>query len=193
MDQPTAKNTQAKNMQQYQIQLKQKQEQLMQTLEAKRKVAKQVMEASIIEANTALAKLPEGSDQYKRLDDHIFNAHTAAASLHSAYQAISQLPLCCDKALLQKDMSTKIQVAGDVLNTLKQNRDDIKRARIAEHKMHEAVDAYKTSCRITAVRSKYWNKAFLFKAQPLPSSDNEDGGVEAESDEAEEADEAEAE
>jgi hypothetical protein len=75
------------------IQLKQKQQQLMQSLETQLEQAKQLMEAAIIEANTALAKLPEGSDTYTRLDFHNGNAQTIVTSLHSANQAMFKLPV----------------------------------------------------------------------------------------------------
>jgi hypothetical protein len=65
-------------------------------------------------------------------------------------------------------MSIKIEEAEKLLDTLKQNMDDNKRAHITEYKMHQAVDAYNASGRITAVRSKNDNKPFFFKAQPPP-------------------------
>jgi hypothetical protein len=189
MDQPNTKNMAEKTKQQYLIDLQNKQKELMKKLEVKRNEAKQVMEASITEANTAMANLPEGFDEYTRLDDHILNANTAVTLLHSAYQAISRLPVCCDRALLQKDMPTKIQVAGDVLENLKRNKDDITRARNAIQKMHKAVDDYNNSDRITAVTSNNYKRHFIVKAQPPPSSDNEDEEAEEAEEEAEEAEE----
>jgi hypothetical protein len=212
MDQPTAKNMQAKNMQgknmhQYYIhpRLRQQQEQLFKRLEDERKEAKKVMVAAIIEANTAKAKLPEGNhDQYKRIDDHILNAQTTLDSLIKANNAMSKLTLRFDDgAFLQKDMQKKIQLAQDVLDTLKGDKDDITRAHNAEHMMHEAVGKYNDSGRITTGRSEDYDKPLIFMPQPTLSSDDEadgadgaegadgaDGAEEAESDDAEEAEEA---
>ena len=168
-------------MHQYYIhpRLRQQQEQLFKRLEDERKEAKKVMVAAIIEANTAKAKLPEGNhDQYKRIDDHILNAQITLDSLIAANNAMSKLTLRFeDRALLQKDMQKKIQLAQDVLDTLKGDKEDIIRAHNAEHMMHEAVGKYNNSGMITTGRSEDYDKPLIFMPQPTLSSDDEADGA----------------